>query len=46
LNIVHECAGVIHRDLKPENMLIDDNDRIKIGDFGVSFLIENGSDEL
>ena len=44
--IVHECAGIIHRDIKPENILIDLNDRVKISDFGVSFIIENGCDEI
>ncbi len=43
---MHESAGVIHRDIKPDNLLIDENDRIKIADFGVSFLMENGSDEI
>ncbi len=28
--------GVIHRDLKPENIMIDENDEIKIIDFGIS----------
>jgi calcium/calmodulin-dependent protein kinase kinase 2 len=37
---------VIHRDLKPENMLIDESDRIKISDFGVSHIVEDGSDEI
>ena len=46
MHYLHECAGVVHRDIKPENMLIDENDRIKITDFGVSFLVENGCDEI
>ncbi|CDW85374.1 protein kinase domain containing protein [Stylonychia lemnae] len=46
LNYLHESAGVIHRDIKPDNLLIDEQDRLKISDFGVSFLMENGSDEI
>jgi len=37
---------IVHRDIKPENMLIDENDKLKISDFGVSHIIENGSDEI
>jgi serine/threonine-protein kinase len=28
--------GVVHRDLKPENILVDDNDDIKLIDFGIA----------
>jgi 5'-AMP-activated protein kinase catalytic alpha subunit len=46
LEYCHEIAGVIHRDIKPENILIDENDRVKLADFGVSFIMENGCDEI
>jgi hypothetical protein len=31
--------GVIHRDLKPENVLLDDHDRARIVDFGLSRIV-------
>ena len=45
LEYCHEVAGIIHRDIKPENLLLDENDVLKIVDFGVAFMITDGSDE-
>jgi serine/threonine protein kinase len=36
---------VMHRDLKPENLLVTADDVIKISDFGVSRMYEDGQDE-
>jgi serine/threonine protein kinase len=38
--------NVIHGDIKPENLLIGGDGLIKICDFGVSCLFEDGDDEV
>ena len=35
LGYIH-ARGVVHRDLKPENIVVDENDAIKIIDFGIA----------
>lgn len=33
---------ITHRDLKPENLLIDDDNNIKIADYGLSNIMKDG----
>lgn len=42
INAVDFChsRGVYHRDIKPENLLLDENENIKISDFGLSALAD------
>lgn len=43
INAVDFChsRGVYHRDIKPENLLLDENENLKVSDFGLSALSES-----
>lgn len=45
MDYCHNVPKIIHRDIKPENILIDENDDIKLADFGLSTFL-NDSDDL
>jgi serine/threonine protein kinase len=42
LQHAHE-HGVVHRDIKPENVLLNQEGRVKIADFGIAKIIEVGA---
>ena len=45
LQFAHD-EGVLHRDIKPENILLDTRGRIKIADFGIAKMLDDGSSNV
>jgi len=43
LEHVH-ARGIIHRDMKTENVFLTRHDVVKIGDFGISLVLQPGED--
>jgi [calcium/calmodulin-dependent protein kinase] kinase len=46
LDYLHNFCHIIHRDIKPENLLVDDQDMLKIADFGMAHIFEGSTDEV
>jgi len=42
----HDIVKILHRDIKPENILLDENDDMKLGDFGVSYMLPSDGTDL
>jgi NIMA (never in mitosis gene a)-related kinase len=40
LNYIHE-RKILHRDIKTQNIFLTSNGTVKIGDFGISRVLEN-----
>ena len=46
LQFLHEKCFIIHRDIKPDNIILENNNKIKLLDFGISVYLVHNNKQL
>ena len=46
LKYLHDTVHIIHRDIKPDNIILDQNNQIKLLDFGLAVYLVNNKSQL